>query len=413
MRYDVIVVGAGPAGSTTARECASRGLSVLLLDKSEFPRDKPCGGGVTVRAAALLPFELTPVVERVISRAQITNRQSRGFTRSHPEVLTYFTQRSSLDNFLVQRATDVGAAFRERQTVREVQRHSTHVVVRTCDEAFEGRALVAADGANGQTARLAGLDVSLHHGIAMEGNITVPGGVPSKWEHTLGIDFGEHPGGYGWLFPKGDHLNIGVGGWRYLGPSLRRRLDHLVRFYGYSPAELWGVRGYDLPIRQRGSPLVDGNVLLVGDAAGLIDPMTGEGIYAGFWSGRAAAHHLAAYLSEEAPDLNGYRREVERVLIPELRVSRQFHDIFHLWPGLFVGIERRTSILWRVLPHVLRGDKTYLTLTPRLGPIWPVLEFISDLVRVTPPLRRISGLRDPAPPERFFRRGARQQTPSL
>ena len=69
MRYDVIVVGTGPAGSTAAREAAERGLSVLLLDKAEFPRDKPCGGGVNVRAARLLPFDLAPVVERVVSRA--------------------------------------------------------------------------------------------------------------------------------------------------------------------------------------------------------------------------------------------------------------------------------------------------------------------------------------------------------
>ena len=73
MRYDVIVVGAGPAGSTTARECAARGLSVILLDRAEFPRDKPCGGAVTVRALELLPFDIIPVVERAISSVHFTN----------------------------------------------------------------------------------------------------------------------------------------------------------------------------------------------------------------------------------------------------------------------------------------------------------------------------------------------------
>lgn len=412
MRYDVVVVGAGPAGSTTARECATRGLSVLLLDKSEFPRDKPCGGGVTIRAAGLLPFDIAPVVERTISRLEFTERQSRGFTRSHPEAVTYLTQRSRLDHFLVERAIDVGAVFQPREAVREVERHPGHVVVRTGSGSYEGSTLVAADGTNGTTAKLAGIEVALHHGLAMEGNITTPGGVPAHWEDAIGLDFGAYPGGFGWLFPKGDHLNIGVGGWRYLGPSLRGRLDQLVRFYGYEPDDLWGVRGYHLPLRQRGSPLVDGNVLLVGDAAGLVDPLTGEGIFAGFWSGRTAAEELAAYLGEETQDLEGYRLRVEQELIPELRVSRQFHDLFHLWPGLFVGIERRTSILWKALPHVLRGDKTYLNVARKLGPIWPVLEFVSDLIRVTPPLRRISGLREPAAPEKFFRR-SQHSTPHL
>ena len=74
MKYDVIVIGAGPAGSTAARECAERGLSVLLLEKEEFPRDKPCGGGVTIRAAKLLPFDLQPVIDRSICGIHLSHR---------------------------------------------------------------------------------------------------------------------------------------------------------------------------------------------------------------------------------------------------------------------------------------------------------------------------------------------------
>jgi geranylgeranyl reductase family protein len=413
MRYDVIVVGAGPSGSTTARECATRGLSVLLLDRSEFPRDKPCGGGVTVRAAALLPFSIDPVVERVIYRVWITERRSRGFERSSPNEVAYLTQRSRLDAFLVERAISEGAVFRQREAIREVERHPTHVVVRTSNDSFEGRTLVAADGANGSTTKLAGLKVRHLQGIAVEGNISPDGGIPEKWKDRLGFNFGDISGGYGWIFPKGDHLNIGIGGWRHNGPNLREKLTHLVRSYGFDPAKLWGMRGHPLPLRRRGSPLVDGNVLLVGDAAGLVDPFTGEGIYTAWWSGSKAAEQLSAYLGGLVPDLDGYRRDVERVLLPELRVSRQFHDIFHLWPGLFVGIERRTAIPWEAIVRVIRGDKTYLTVVRKLGPLWTVLEFVSDLVRVSPPLRHLSGLRDPAPPERFFRWGAHHPTPHL
>lgn len=413
MRYDVIVVGAGPAGSTAARESAARGLTVLMLDKAEYPRDKPCGGAVSIRSAALLPFELTPVVERVISQVHFTERRSRGFTRCAPERVTYLTQRSRLDAFLAERAVEAGVTFRQRETVLQVHRTSTHVVVSTSGRSFEGRTLVAADGANGQTARLAGLDVKLLHGIALEANVTPAGGVPPEWEETIGFDFGGLPGGYGWLFPKGDHLNIGLGGWRHIGPTLRDKLDELVRFYGFDPAGIWGRRGFHLPLRQPGSPLVDGNVLLVGDAAGLLDPLTGEGIFASILSGRIAAEQITSYLEGEAPDLDGYRRGLELELLPELHVSRQFHDVFHLWPGLFLGIERRTSMLMGAMGHLLRGEMTYLTVKRRLGPAWPVLEFVADLVRVAPLLRRVSGLRDPAPPERYFRRRAQHQTPLL
>ena len=409
MRYDVIVVGAGPAGSTTARECAERGLSVLMLDRAEFPRDKPCGGGVTVRAADLLGLDLSPVVERVIYGTRFSERRGRSFLRTYPEKITYLTQRRYLDTFLAERAVEAGVVFRQREPVRGVERYSNHVVVRSNGHVHEGRTLVAADGANGPTAKLAGLDVKLLHGIALEGNITPANGIPQEWEQTLGFDLGGLPGGYGWLFPKADHVNIGLGGWRYIGPSLRERLDELVRFYGFDPSQLWGLKGHHLPLRQNGSPLVRGNVLLVGDAAGFIDPFTGEGIFAGIASGQAAARHIESFVSGDVADLDGYRVEIEANLLPELSLSRQIHDVFHLWPGLFLGIDRRTKVLWKAVALILRGEKTYLDVRDKLGPFWSVVELVSDMVRVLPPLRRLSGLRDPSPPERFFRKSARSR----
>ena len=380
-----------------------------MLDRAEFPRDKPCGGGVTVRAADLLGLDLSPVVERVIYGTRFSERRGRSFLRTYPEKITYLTQRRYLDTFLAERAVEAGVVFRQREPVRGVERYSNHVVVRSNGHVHEGRTLVAADGANGPTAKLAGLDVKLLHGIALEGNITPANGIPQEWEQTLGFDLGGLPGGYGWLFPKADHVNIGLGGWRYIGPSLRKRLDELVRFYGFDPSQLWGLKGHHLPLRQNGSPLVRGNVLLVGDAAGFIDPFTGEGIFAGIASGQAAARHIEPFVSGDVADLDGYRVEIEANLLPELSLSRQIHDVFHLWPGLFLGIDRRTKVLWKAVALILRGEKTYLGVRDKLGPFWSVVELVSDMVRVLPPLRRLSGLRDPSPPERFFRKSARSR----
>ena len=406
MRYDVIVVGAGPAGSTTARECARQGLSVLLLDRSEFPRDKPCGGGVTIRAADLLSFDLEPVIERIIFGIHLSSNRSNGFTRSTTKPLTYLTQRRWLDTHLAERAVEAGVTMRQRAMVQSVETCPSRVLVRTKDETFEGDTLVAADGANGPTARLAGVDVGLRYSIALEGNVTPSGAFPSRWEQVLGLDVGGPPGGYGWIFPKGDHLNIGLGGWKHVGPGLRTSLDDLVASYGFDAADLWGLRGYRLPVRGHGSPLSRGNLVLVGDAAGLIDPMTGEGIYAAIWSGRAAARHLADYVGGVAPDLTGYEREVERELVPELRISQQFHDLFHLTPWLYVGMERWTSILWALVCRTLRGEQTFVELMKNHPRLAGIIGFLSDMVRVTPVLQKVSGLREPAPPQRFFVRGA-------
>lgn len=366
MRFDVIVVGAGPAGSTAARECAARGLSVLLLDRAVFPRDKPCGGGVNVRAARLLPFDLAPVTERTMYGVSVSLRGAHRFTRRYAEPLIYLTQRRHLDTFLVEHAVRAGAILRERAPVQGVERHASHLVVRAGGETFEGRTLVAADGANGRTAALAGLTVRRQMGVALEASLTPAGGIPSEWEDVFGLDLGSIPGGYGWLFPRDDHVNIGVGGWHRFAPSLRARLDRLVRFYGFDPAGQWSLRGYHLPVRRPGAPLVDGNVLLVGDVAGLLDPLTGDGIYSAIYSGWAAGNHLAAYLSGQTPDLQGYVQEVQAGLLADLRVAGKVCGLFHLAPGAFVTLIQRRPRAWRGACRILRGDLTYTGAVRRL-----------------------------------------------
>ena len=204
--------------------------------------------------------------------------------------------------------------------------------------------------------------------------------------------------------PQGGPFELRCRGLEARWPDAAPQTQPLVEYYGFNPTNLWGVRGHHLPIRSKGSKLVDGNTLLVGDAAGVIDPFTAEGIYGAVCTGKIAAASVEDYLAGKASGLDGYRKQVERQLRPELTVARQLHDIFHLCPRLFVGIERTTSILWPALECMLQGRSTYVTLTRDLGRIWPLLEFLSDSIRVFPPLRRIAGLPDLVPPERFFRR---------
>ena len=328
--------------------------------------------------------------------------RSIGFTRESSHDLVYLTQRSRLDAFLVDQAMEAGAEIRERVNVRSVERRDHYVEVRADNETFQGTTLVAADGANGKTAAMAGVEVDLVHGIAIEGNVTPNGEFPKRWEHTIGLDLGGSPGGYGWIFPKGDHLNIGLGGWKWVGPDLRAKLRGLVRHYGYSPTDVWGLRGHHLPIRNPDSPLADGNVLVLGDAAGLLDPLTGEGIHSAVWSGKTASSHLAEYVAGDVKDLRGYQYEVEGELVPELIVSRQFHEVFNLMPRFFLTVERLTSILWDLTIRIVRGEQTYSGVMQNHTALEAVVDFMSDLIRVTPFLQRRSGLLDPAPPHRFF-----------
>lgn len=407
MQYDVIVAGAGPAGSSAARECARQGLSTLLLDKAEFPRDKPCGGAVSIRTAGLLPFDVSPVVERVVRGVHWRAGRRCTFTRYASEPLAYLTQRSELDAFLVQRAVDAGAVLRERAAVHNVERTDSHVVVRAGRETFEGRALVAADGVNGRTAKLSGIEVKMWLAVALEGNATPDGGVPKCWEDAISLDLGAVPGGYGWVFPKGDHLNIGVGGWSGSGPSLRRRLDKYAQRAGYDWAHLWGRRGYRLPSRRPGSPLADGNVVLVGDAGGVLDPFAGEGIYAAIWTGKTAARRILEYCDGKSNDLCGYEQDVERELMPEIAMARRLYDLLYLVsPTVGAGMIRWTPGIWEGICKIVRGDRTYLDVRRKAGPFSPLVDLSSDLIRTSPRMRLITGIPDPPQPERFFVRTA-------
>src|SRR6478735_703873 len=152
-RFDVAVVGAGPAGSTTAYRLARAHARVLLVDKARFPRDKPCGGGLTMRAVRQLPFSVEPVVEDRIRRVRCRLKYGRVMEREADQALCLMTQRRRLDEFLVEQAAAAGVTFRDgvRVDVESDRR------IRVDGQAVEVDAVVGADGANGVTARALGL----------------------------------------------------------------------------------------------------------------------------------------------------------------------------------------------------------------------------------------------------------------
>ena len=369
----VVVVGAGPAGSTAAREVAARGHEVLLLDRARFPRDKPCGGGVTIRAAALLPFELTPVVERVIDGARVRLHGGTDFTRDDERPISYMTQRRRLDAFLVERAQEAGVEFAGGERVRRVEALADGgYAVHMDDRELRCRVVLAADGANGVVASTIGFEPALESAVALEANIAFPDGLPPWIESRVALSLAALPGGYGWVFPKGDHLNVGVGGWaRVAGPRLRESLDALCRAYGLAPESMTELRGHRLPMRRPGAPLAAGGAALLGDAAGLLDPLSGEGIHAAFLSGVAIAPAVDDYLAGAVPDLTGYELTIERELTPDLVASRQLMEVFHALPAPAVALMRRSDRFWRRLCRMLREEAGYDDLVRSRGPLGP------------------------------------------
>ncbi|HEY5625044.1 MAG TPA: geranylgeranyl reductase family protein [Dehalococcoidia bacterium] len=396
--YDVIVAGAGPSGSMVARLLAERGARVLLLDKQRFPRDKPCGGGVTLRAASLQDIDLSPVTERAVHGARFTLRLGEAFERHFEAPLSYMTQRSRLDAYLAERAAEAGAEFHDGVALREIDpafngASSFNRTVRTDGDTYTARVLIGADGANGLVGRTVGLRTEYEEAVALEGNVPYSPDIPEDWRDVVGLDLGGMAGGYGWVFPKGDHLNVGVGAWKYAGFTLRPKLFELARRYGFAESSIENLRGHHLPVRVPGSPIARGGVAVVGDAAGLVDPLSGEGIHMAFASGRLAADEALRVLSGEAADMSGYEAAVDRELQTELTVSRRLQEIFTFAPPPYLAMMRRSDMFWRFFCHLIRGELTYLDFVRMIGPLRLAMDFFAGVAERRRLGRVQSGLR--------------------
>ena len=360
MTYDAIVIGAGPAGSTCAYRLAGAGASVLLLDRARFPRDKPCGGGVTVRALDVLPVSIAPVIEDVVSVAELRLQYRTAVERGSGAPLAVMTQRIRLDAHLVAEAVRAGAEFRDGTKVDHVETSNGRVVVGAGGERLSTRALVGADGVNGIVGRELGLGGNQAVGVALEGNVPWGKLDRGRYASRIVMELGVLSGGYGWVFPKGDHANVGVGGWESEGPQLRAHLARLCAEHGIGPGDLEELRGYRLPLRSPRSTLARGRTLVVGDAAGLIDPLSGDGMYEAFVSARFAADSVLDLLAGRTETLEGYGTGLGRSLAT------------HLWAswGLKVALDRfprttfalaKTGLVWGAIERVVRGELADVT----------------------------------------------------
>jgi geranylgeranyl reductase family protein len=324
-RWDVAIVGAGPAGSAAALGAlhAAPHLRVALLDRADFPRDKACGDGIAPHVLdRLAEVGVTGLLDDHVPAARLRlDREGQGAERVMARP-SYVVPRRVLDARLVEAACAAGATL-VRHRVRDLARHDDRVVLDpgTADE-VGAPLVVGADGARSVLRRHLGEregDVAL----ALRGYAPVTPGREGAQVITFGT--ARQPS-YAWSFDRGDgYANIGYG--EVLGrtpggvPGRTELIAHLEALLPGATRDAGDWRGAHLPLSGWRWRPPSGRVLLVGDAAGLVNPMTGEGIYYAVVTGLAAGKAAAEAIVQDRPDDAGrqYGRAARAHLFPHLR----------------------------------------------------------------------------------------------
>lgn len=344
--WDVVVVGAGPAGSMAAHAAATAGARTLLLDRATHPRYKTCGGGIIGPSLAALPAGFALPERDAVSRVSFTVDGRGERTRHSPTPVLGMVDRAELDAGLAREAARAGAELRMGVGVRGVCADGGLVELTTTAGPVAARTVVGADGSNSRLGthvgvRLAQVDLGLEVELA-------PSSM-TAWQGRAHLDWGSLPGSYAWVFPKGDRLTVGVIAAKGNPRETRAYLDRFTAERGLDGARVLHRSGHLTRCREPGSPLRRGRVLVCGDAAGLLEPWTREGISFALRSG-----HLAGVAA--AGDVNGYESAVQRTLGREMAAGTLLHTALAHHPRLVHAGIARTAPGWSAFIRVARGE---------------------------------------------------------
>jgi geranylgeranyl reductase family protein len=366
---EVAVVGGGPAGATCARHLAHADVEVAILEKNPPPRYKTCGGGLVPRARRLLAANLESAVEsecRVVEMNLLDAGLS--FRLERPQPLVSMTMRSTLDRLLVEKARNAGARLITPCRITALRRNTDTVILETDRGPVQARYLIAADGAASPIAKAAGWPVNSRIIPALESEIRVGERDLARFAGSARFDFGFLPHGYAWVFPKKAHLSIGCLSTRRGTRDLKAWLDRYLLRLGLGSPLARKDHGFIIPMAPRPGGLMRQRVLLIGDAAGLADPISAEGISHAAMSGRFAAEAIARHLDDRQAVQRNYERALDRDVLTELRLARLLAPIVYNYPRVRRTVMHRVgTVLCELMGDLFCGKRTYrsLLLRPR------------------------------------------------
>ncbi|MFC1989186.1 NAD(P)/FAD-dependent oxidoreductase [Chloroflexota bacterium] len=275
--------------------------------------------------------------------------------------------RDKFDYALVRRAEEAGAVIAQGQEVKQIQFGTKWLEVSTPYSDFRTQYVAGADGTHSVVARESGLRNSTSYITAIETEVQVTEEELSRWRSQVVIDLGWIPGGYAWVFPKLDHLSIGIACLSSKAKGLKTRYWKFLDSLNVTHHTIERWESSLIPMCGGKAAVCRDRVALLGDAVGLIDPLTGEGIHNAVWSAQLAAPVIEDSLLHGEVRLQNYQKAIDEKIIPEIRIARVLSRMFVRFPSLVFKMLNRDERIWRGCCYLLRQDIDYSTIKQRLG----------------------------------------------
>lgn len=344
------------------------GLSVLVLDKAQFPRVKPCAGGLTIKSLNLLPFSISEIVQSATGTLLMGYKHNHPITYSTNGFVCAFVVRETFDKFLHDKMCAAGAEFCQITSLDAIEATKDGVSIRiNGGKLVSCKYVVAADGANSQCRRLLEPKMDFARGFALEGLVPY-----DMIDHIpqMEFDFGCVDYGYGWLFPKKDHVNVGI---YTCNDAVKLSKDGLRRYVHQKLGTKYIDHVVGFPLGFGGHTYVQKNnrVLFAGDAAGMAEPLLGEGIHNALKSGISAGRCVADAVTSNRQIATTYNAALSNIRSDIQRCHTLAHKFFY--PKLDTSARNAMKVPL-VQAVLMRGFASGLTLSATMNS-FPIVPF--------------------------------------
>ena len=364
--FDVIIIGGGLSGSSTAVHLSKKGYSVLVLEKSSHKRIIPCAGGMAATMRDFLPINIEKAIETEVKKVHFTyESKDKVIAELSGESPFLIVKREELDNLLIDKAISQGCLFINSAIVKNLEKNTDSWLIK-CDNKniYEAKFLVIADGSESQWSTFLKLGPKRPR-YAQTAAIRL-NGLGNLSKNSVRFDFGSIKYGFSWAFPLKESINIGmgtfIGNYKINNKELSKNVINLFGFNAddyeiiYKRLRIWNGF-YDLHIDR---------ALVIGDAASLCDPFLAEGIRPSLLSSFYAAESIHTCLSNNDNDLSNYSKIMQLKWSRSMAWGKRIAEVFYRFPqtGYRLGVKRKTAP--KRIAQILSGEMSYSDIAQRV-----------------------------------------------